>query len=266
MPEVTLKKGDTTPELTVELGGQNVADPAQEIDENASVRFYMAAQAGQGQDRTEGDLLINAPADRVGYSDDPPTATYDFRPGDTSRTGQHLAEVVVTYSDGEVQSFPAGDQFYTVTIAEPTNRETPLEELDPPDITVGVVDADEVNARTLQAVERISGAVTSGKELTDLEGANLKLDDQGRLNSQVEGTSASHTNPTYDSDEDGTIDADVDNQNTTSEVADFGSLSVSDVLDSPSVPTVGDLPDPTALSAGTSIYVESESRYYKVKP
>lgn len=165
-----LKRGDTTPEFTVPLEGA-----AQELTEEASIRFYMEAPPPEPDG--QGVLVVNSPADAVDYASDPPTATYDFELGDTSRTGDHLAEFVVHYPDGEIQSFPSGEQLYTVTVHEPTNREAPPEEFDPPDITVGVVDADEVFAPALQQVETITGALTGGAALDTLAGPNLSIED-----------------------------------------------------------------------------------------
>lgn len=213
MASITLKQGDTTPEFTATLD-----DPAQELTGNETIRFYMEAPAAAEQQH--GDLIVNAeiPASQVDYQTN--EVTYDFSAGETSRLDDNLAEVVVTYPDGEVQTFP-DTGYHTITVEKPVNRDAPPADLSDPDITVGVVDASQVNAPTLQTVETITGSITGGKALSNIAGANLDIDANGNLNAVSGEDSPSHYNPIYDSDEDGIIDADVDNDVTTT-----GELSV----------------------------------------
>ena len=207
MAVVTLKQGDTTPEFSEELDGL-----AQELTGDETIRFYM-------EHEDSGDLIINQPVTAVDYAQN--EITYDFSTGETSRQGTHFAEVVVTYGDGEVQSLPASD-YWEVDIAEPTNRDVPPADLDAPDITVGVVDASEVRAPTLSAVETLTGSITGGQTLSSLAGPNLSIQN-GELTAGDVQESANHFNTTYDSNEDGVIDADVDNALTITDELSVGS-------------------------------------------
>lgn len=218
MPTVTLKAGDTTPEFETDLSediGDDEPDPR--LEDASSVRFYM--DAPPESDGGERPLIVNQPA--TNYKAGQGEVSYDFSDGETSRVGEHHAEIVVTYTDGEVRTFPNEDQYYVVDINEPVNRDVPPEDLDDPDITVGVVDAEQVNAPTLQAVETLTGSLTGGQTLSDIAGPNLSIQN-GELTAGDVQESANHYNTTYDSDEDGTIDADVDN-----ELVDTRELSVS---------------------------------------
>lgn len=141
MPTVTLKAGDTTPEFETDLSediGDDEPDPR--LEDASSVRFYM--DAPPESDGGERPLIINKTV--TDYSEGQGEVTYDFASGETSRSGEHHAEIVVTYTDGEVRTFPNEDQYYIVDINEPVNRDVPPEApLNDVDVSVATVDAEE---------------------------------------------------------------------------------------------------------------------------
>ncbi|WP_273835128.1 hypothetical protein [Halococcus sp. PRR34] len=160
MPVVTLKQGDTTPEFEQEL------ELDRELTGDESIRFYM-------EHEESGTLVVNQPVTEVKESQN--QVVYDFQEGDTSRLDMHHAEIVITWPDGEVQTLP-NDQNFEVEIVEPVNRDVPPEQLDRPDINVGVVDADQITAPTLQAVETLTGSVTGDQTISSLVGENLSVE------------------------------------------------------------------------------------------
>lgn len=132
MPQVTLKRGDTTPEFTATLeapGGGRI-----DLNGDESIRFYM-------EEESSGDLIVNQPVTNVDESQS--EVSYDFSVGETSRQGVHHAEVVVTFGDGEVRTFPQNG-YYEISINPPVNRDVPLADTDPGDATVTTLSVKEV--------------------------------------------------------------------------------------------------------------------------
>jgi len=95
MADFTLKTGDTSPSIAATLTdsagrGVNLA--------GATVRFQMATA----------DYTTVVDAAATIRDADMGRVAYDWQPGDTDRPGDYLAEWRVEYSDGSIETFPAG--------------------------------------------------------------------------------------------------------------------------------------------------------------
>lgn len=91
-----IKRGDTAPAITDTLKDSegNVVD----LTSAASLKFIMSD--------ADGNEKVNASASFVSRSDG--TVLYNWSAGDTDTVGGYRAEWQVTWSDGTVQTFPAG--------------------------------------------------------------------------------------------------------------------------------------------------------------
>jgi len=138
-----IKRGDTAPELQFNLKNRD-GDSYRDLEPEDTVRVYVE---GPAKNIGDGDLIVNQRATDIEYQSG--KVTYDLSPGETSRLGEHIVEVVVTKADGEVRSFPPGDRFYTLTIHETTNRDVPPEDTDGKDITAASITVDSATTDTL---------------------------------------------------------------------------------------------------------------------
>jgi len=136
-----LKAGDTTPELAIDLSDEIEDEGDFDFDTDDTVRFYMQEEP---DDTGAGDLVVNEeiPSSQINYSK--PAITYDFQSGDTSIVSTHNAEVVITFADGEVRSFPGDQRYYKIEINDPLDRDIPPADLKPENATVTILTAGEV--------------------------------------------------------------------------------------------------------------------------
>lgn len=100
-----INQGDTTPEIQTTLTDPN-GDPADVT--GASIQFKMAEARG-------GDSVIDAAGTIVNGTQG--EVRYDWSSGDTDSPGRYRAVFEVTYTTGEVETFP-NTGYETVYITE----------------------------------------------------------------------------------------------------------------------------------------------------
>lgn len=127
MPTLELKADDTLPTLTDTL---NTAESLT----GGSVELFLQKQRSES-------MIVNAGS--VTVSDETAGAAvveYQFSDSETANVGTHRGEWVVTYADGDVESFPKDGYFYvtfdaqlnrggTVVTPETTGRAGPIDVL-----------------------------------------------------------------------------------------------------------------------------------------
>lgn len=96
MQTFTIKRGDTSPALLLELGGAGISLAG------ATVAFSMAPFPS-------GAAVIDRAVASVAAGFDVPVVQYDWAAGDTAAAGDYLAEFEVTFSDGARETFPNGE-------------------------------------------------------------------------------------------------------------------------------------------------------------
>lgn len=101
MPELlikTMKQGSTSPPIRAQLLSQTTGAAISLV--GASVDFKMY--------QVNDDSTVTALVDAEGNIEDAANGivNYEWQTGDTSVVGSHRAEFVVTFSGGEVESFP----------------------------------------------------------------------------------------------------------------------------------------------------------------
>lgn len=96
MQTFTIKRGDTSPALLLELGGAEISLAG------ATVVFSMVPFPA-------GAAVISRAAAGVAAGFALPVVQYDWTAGDTAAAGDYLAEFEVTFSDGTRETFPNGD-------------------------------------------------------------------------------------------------------------------------------------------------------------
>lgn len=107
MADFTIKRNDTSPSISYSLG--DAAGDAVNLT-GASVVFKMAKARGSG---LPGELAVDSAAVIVTASEG--DVRYDWDAADTEAAGDYVAEFEVTYSDGEVETFPNAE-YITVTV------------------------------------------------------------------------------------------------------------------------------------------------------
>lgn len=95
MTDFSIKQNDTRPAIEVQLV-DSLHDPRL-LDNATEVRFYM-------EDVDTGSTVVDQPATII--NEDEGRVTYAWQDGDTETAGRYEAEFEVTYTDGNVETFP----------------------------------------------------------------------------------------------------------------------------------------------------------------
>jgi len=105
-----VKRGDTAKPLRFHLRRENSDGTYSDIDlSGASAAFYMR-ERGKRTNTVDGSACtISAATSGKGY--------YDFQAADVDTAGIYDAEIVVTYSDSTIESFPE-DEHLTIIIID----------------------------------------------------------------------------------------------------------------------------------------------------
>lgn len=103
MPDITLKRGDTTPALDAQLFGSD-GNP---VDLTDAVRVRFIVVDAKGTKIIDSDAQVSsAPEGRVRYL---------WQQGDTDNVGNYRAEFEVTFADGRVGTYP-NDRYLNIRI------------------------------------------------------------------------------------------------------------------------------------------------------
>lgn len=98
-PDEHIKQNDTSPKL------ERTYFTNRDIDSTgvtvSSVNVHMAERGG-----TTVSLDSTATLESEDYDADSITVSYDWQAGDTDTVGEYNVEFEITYSDGEVETFP----------------------------------------------------------------------------------------------------------------------------------------------------------------
>lgn len=98
MNTFSIKSGDTRPSLEAQLLDEtNTPRNLQTVD---TVKFHMKNVNTQ-------EVVVNGAGSVLSESDG--KVVYEWKDGDTDTTGQHKAEFEITYTDGETETFPNGE-------------------------------------------------------------------------------------------------------------------------------------------------------------
>lgn len=90
-----IKQNDTAPSIEAVLTDAN--GRVKSMANAAAVKFHMTSENGESLITDGIGMVVNATKGIVAY---------DWQAGDTSNTGIHNAEFEITYTSGQVETFP----------------------------------------------------------------------------------------------------------------------------------------------------------------
>ncbi|WP_255170092.1 hypothetical protein [Natrononativus amylolyticus] len=140
-PDYVRKAGDTYLPFRTRFHeeGSRPADKGDPLtlEDADSVRFYL-----EYVDTGDPELIVNESADTV--DEDSGKVEHHVEAAHLSREGRHIGLFVARFDDDKRWTAPAGDRFIVVDVVDPIDYDRDPSEIDTQDITVGVIDADEI--------------------------------------------------------------------------------------------------------------------------
>lgn len=159
-----VKQGDTRPAFEAEIRDDDGS--LLDMSEVTEARFYM-----ERVENASNSLVVNSQATTINRSGS--TLIYQFDAGDTALLGEHRAEWVLSFSDGDEETYP-NTGFYSISINQPIDRSQAVPDEPDLDIEVEKISAESIVTGQFSAQSAsVSGSPTGPNSVTrqaDLNG------------------------------------------------------------------------------------------------